>query len=330
MGDLGDLFFGSVQIVRHSGGMTLANALVTGGSGLVGRALLPSLSGAVVLSRDPTRVAIDHEVYSAVRWDAERELAPLAALRGRDVIFHLAGEPVAGGRWTEGRKRSIRDSRVLGTRNLVAGLAALQANERPKVLVSASAIGVYGDRGDEMLDELSAPGRGFLAEVCAGWEREAMAAERLGVRVVCARIGIVLAPDGGALAQMLPPFKLGAGGRLGSGAQWMSWIHLDDVVGLLLHAAREDSLHGLMNVVAPQPVRNADFTKALGQALHRPAVLVIPKAVLKLAYGEMSEIMLASQRVVPELAQLSGYAFKHRELAGALAAALAASQREAA
>ncbi len=310
--------------------MNLANTLVTGGSGLVGRALLPSLPGAVVLSRDPTRIAIDHEVYSAVRWDAERELAPVSALRGRDAIFHLAGEPVAGGRWTEGRKQSIRDSRVAGTRNLVAGLAALQASERPKVLVSASAIGVYGDRGDEILDEISPPGRGFLAEVCAGWEQEAMAAERLGVRVVCVRIGIVLASGGGALAQMLPPFKLGVGGRLGSGAQWMSWIHLDDVVGLLLHAARKDSLRGVMNAVAPQPVRNAELTKALGQALHRPTVMVIPKSVLRLAYGEMSQIMLASQRVVPQQAELSGYAFKHPELSGALASVLSPSQREAA
>ena len=243
-------------------------------------------------------------------------------------MFHRAGDPVAG-RWTSEKKRRIRDSRVIGTRNLVAGMAALEA--RPRVLVSASAVGYYGDRGDEVLDEHSPQGSGFLADVCAEWEREAMAAGRLGVRVVCVRIGIVLSTRGGALPRMLTPFKLGAGGRFGSGKQWMPWIHIDDVVGLLLHAASTVQLHGPMNAVSPNPATNAEFSHALGHAVHRPAILPVPKTSLRIALGEMSEVLTASERVLPNVATASGYTFKYPDLREALHAALSESgRREAA
>ncbi len=206
--------------------------LITGGTGLLGKALLENVPTAVVLSRNPATHKLGGR---AVRWDPMTEVAPLESLQGVDVVFNLAGEPVAEGRWTDEKKRRIRESRVIGTRNLVAGLRALE--RKPEVLVSASAIGYYGDRGDEELNETSPSGQGFLAEVCSEWEREALAAESLGVRVVCVRIGIVFAEGGGALARMKTPFKMGAGGRLGNGKQWMSWIHLQDLVGVFdLHS----------------------------------------------------------------------------------------------
>jgi hypothetical protein len=303
-------------------------ALITGGTGLLGKELLANLQDSVVLSRDPARASHEPGVGRAVRWDPASEPAPLDALQGVDAVFNLAGEPVAQGRWTEEKKRRIRDSRVIGTSNLVAGLRAL--DRKPEVLVSASAVGYYGDRGDEELDEASPPGRGFLAEVCSEWEREARAAEALGIRVVCVRIGIVLAPGGGALARMLTPFKAGAGGRLGSGKQWMPWVHIDDVVGVLLHAARTAAVRGAMNAVSPHPVTNAEFTRALGHAVHRPAFLPIPKTALRIAFGEISEVLMASQRVLPRVADTTGYTFKHTQLDGALAAVMAARGRAAA
>lgn len=295
--------------------------LVTGATGLIGRALVGRLESTVILSRDPEQATSSLPGVEAHPWAPEAEPPPAKALQGVEVVFHLAGAPVAAGRWTAERKRRIRDSRVLGTRNLVAGLAA-QAS-RPRVLVSASAVGYYGDRGDDELDERSAPGRGFLAEVCVEWEREALAAERLGLRVVCVRTGVVLASSGGALAKMLTPFRMGAGGKLGSGRQWMPWIHLDDEVGILLHAMRDARIHGAINAVAPRPVTNAEFTRALAASLHRPAFLPLPKAALCLAFGEMSELLTASQRVLPKEAEGTGYAFRYPELAGGLAAALA-------
>jgi uncharacterized protein (TIGR01777 family) len=294
--------------------------LVTGATGLIGRGLIERLESAVVLSRDPADARRRLGAVEAHPWSAEAGPPPAAALRGAEVVFNLAGEPVAEGRWTAERKRRIRDSRVLGTRHLVAGLAAEES--RPRVLVSASAVGFYGDRGDEELDETSSAGQGFLAEVCAEWEREALEAERLGIRVVCARIGIVLAHGGGAMAKMITPFRLGAGGRLGSGKQWMPWVHLDDVVGILMHASRDARIRGAVNAVGPGPVTNADFTRALGRALHRPAVLPVPSLALRVAFGDMSEILVASQRVFPRAAERTGYAFAHPELGGALAAAL--------
>ena len=302
--------------------------LITGGTGLIGQALLPHLQDPLVLSRDIVHAAEKLGGARAVRWDPDKEPAPADALAGVDVIFHLAGEPVGEGRWSDEKKRRIRDSRTLGTKNLVAGIRAL--GERPKVLISASAVGYYGDRGYEELDEASTHGEGFLSEVCSAWEREALAAEELGMRVACVRIGIVLAPGGGALGRMLTPFRLGAGGRLGDGKQWMPWVHIDDVVGLLLHASQSATLRGAINAVSPNPVTNAAFTRALGHAVHRPAFLPVPRAALRLAFGEMSEIFIASRRVLPRVAERTGYSFKHDTLEGALAAVLAAPRRTAA
>lgn len=294
--------------------------LVTGATGLIGRKLIERLDRSVVLSRDPARARGlgEAETYA---WLPEAQTPPPEALAGVAVVFNLAGEPVGDARrWTAERKRRIRDSRVIGTRNLVAGLAAQE--RRPKVLVSASAVGYYGDCGDDPVDERTRAGQGYLAEVCVEWEAEALAAERLGIRVVCVRTGLVLAAGGGALAKMLPAFRLGMGGRVGSGEQWMPWIHLDDVVGILLHASRDERIRGAINAVSPTPTTNAEFTRELGQAVHRPAVLSVPKAALRLVFGEMSQIITASQRVLPSVAECTGYVFKYPELVPALKAVL--------
>jgi uncharacterized protein (TIGR01777 family) len=302
------------------GGAKRGRALLTGATGLIGARLAAQLGDFVVLSRDPQGAQRKLVAAEAHAWLPEAGPPPAAALANLDVVFHLAGEPVAEGRWTAEKKRRIRDSRVMGTRHLLAGLAA-QAS-RPRVLVCASAVGYYGDRGDEVLDETSAAGRGFLAEVCAAWEGEARSAEALGIRVVSVRIGIVLSRDGGALAKLLGPFRLGAGGQLGSGRQWMPWIHLDDLVGLLLHAAGSDDVRGAMNAVSPHPVTNRDFTRTLARLLHRPALLNVPAFALRLALGEMSEVLTASARVLPRLAERTGYVFRHPDLDAALAALL--------
>jgi uncharacterized protein (TIGR01777 family) len=294
--------------------------LVTGATGLIGTRLVARLPHVVVLSRDAESARRRLGVREAFAWSPEGGPPPATAFEHVDAMVHLAGESVAAGRWTTERKRRIRESRVLGTRHLVAGLAA--APSRPRVLVCASAVGYYGDRGDELLDEFSAPGQGFLSEVCQAWETEALGGEALGIRVVLVRIGVVLARDGGALAKLLPPFRLGAGGRLGGGRQWMPWIHVDDLVGLVAHAAASNEVRGAMNAVAPQPARNADFARALGRALHRPALLPVPGLALRLLLGEMSEVLTASQRVVPKVAERTGYAFRHPDLDGALGALL--------
>ena len=291
-------------------------ALVTGATGLIGKHLLGSLENPVVLSRNPEEARRRLGKVEAYAWNPEGNPAPVEALRGIEAVFNLVGDPIFEGRWTDEKKRRIRDSRVLGTRNLVSAIAALES--RPKVLVSASAVGYYGDRGDEELDERSAAGDGFLAEVCAEWEREAMAAGQLGVRVVCVRIGIVLAPGGGALAAMLTPFRMGMGGRLGSGRQWMPWVHIKDLAGMMLYASSNDAIRGPMNAVAPHPVTNLDFTRALAHAVHRPALLPVPRVLLRLALGEVSDILIASQRVFPKVAEQSGCVFDHPDLAGAL------------
>ncbi len=290
--------------------------LVTGATGFVGRRLLAHLDDVVVLSRDPDRARALLAVKGAVRWDATSP-PPQEAFDGVEAVVHLAGESVARGRWTAAKKQSIHDSRVQGTKYLVDGISRLASP--PRVLVSASAVGFYGSRGDEVLDESSAPGADFLADVCRGWEEAALRAHQFGVRVVLNRLGVVLDSSGGALKQMLLPFKLGLGGRLGDGRQWMPWVHLDDAVGLILHGLRKD-ISGPMNVVAPEPVRNAEFTRALATAIHRPAVLPVPGFGLRLAVGEFAQVLLGSQRAVPRVAERSGYKFVHPRLPDAIAA----------
>lgn len=250
-------------------------------------------------------------------YDAATPLSP-DALGGAEAVVHLAGEPVAQ-RWTESARQRIRDSRVVGTRVLVE---AMKAAGTVRHFVSASAIGYYGDRGEEPLTENSPPGDDFLAHVCRAWEAEALEAAAAGIRTVLPRIGVVLHPEGGALAQMLPVFRMGLGGRMGSGRQYMSWIHRDDTLALLLFALERPELRGPMNVTAPEPVTNAEMAKAIGAALHRPAVLPVPGFALKVAFGDMSEAVLASQRVLPRVAQEAGFRFQYPEVHEALRALL--------
>jgi uncharacterized protein (TIGR01777 family) len=249
----------------------------------------------------------------AVGWDDLDAIMPEV-----DAVVNLAGASVADGRWTARRKAAIRRSRVEGTRSLV--LAMGRAARKPQVLVSASAVGVYGSQGDEPLDETAPSGAGFLASVCRAWESEASAATALGVRVVLLRLGVVLARGGGALGRMLIPFRAGVGGPLGSGRQWMSWVHVDDVVGLVLAALQNETLAGPVNATAPHPVTNRDFTKALGHAVERPAFLPVPGLVLRLVLGEMASMLLTGQRVLPAAASEAGYEFRFPEIGGALAA----------
>jgi uncharacterized protein (TIGR01777 family) len=291
-------------------------AVITGATGLIGRLLAEKLNHPMILTRRPKVAEHTFDSVDSAVWIPDQHRAPSDALEGRDVIFHLAGEPVATGRWTAEKKRRIHDSRVLGTRHLVQGIA--DCKHPPKVLITASAVGFYGDRGDDILDERAAPGSGFLPQVCRAWEEEAMRAQEYGVRVVCLRIGIVLAKDGGALAQMVPIFRLGAGGKLGDGKQWMPWIHVNDVVGMLLWAAGHDRLAGPLNGVAPAPVTNATFTRALAQVLKRPAFMPVPRFGLHLLFGEKTSIILASQRVVPKVAIELEFPFEHTDLSQAL------------
>ena len=289
---------------------------ITGASGLIGSRLVERLRArgdeVTTLSRNPSSPG-------AVRWLPEQEPAPVAALSGHDAVIHLAGENVAQ-RWSDDAKQRIRASRELGTRNLVAGIEA--AEERPRVLVSSSAVGYYGPHGDERLDEDTPPGDDFLAEICVIWEREAQRAAELGLRVVCVRTGVVLDKGGGALEKMLPFFKLGVGGPVAGGDQYMPWIHVDDVVGIYLAALDGDDWQGPVNASAPEPVTNKAFSKALGRALHRPAFAPVPGLAVHVLYGEMAEIVTKGQRVVPRRAQEHGYAFAHPDLDEALRAAL--------
>lgn len=296
---------------------------VTGATGFVGRRLCARLLAdghvVVALTRDRERAARVLPARAEIAdWEPERGGVTAAVLDGVDAVMHLAGAGVADGRWTEHRKTLILRSRVEGTRALVTALAALAPERRPRVLLSASAIGFYGDHGDTVVDEDAEAGTGFLAEVCQAWEREARAAEALGVRTVRVRIGIVLGAGGGALARMLPLFRLGIGGRLGSGRQWMSWIHLDDLVALWLFALEHDEIHGPLNAVAPRPVTNADFTRMLGAALGTPAIVPVPAVALRLALGEMADVLLGGQRVHPCVAERHGFRFPHPDLPAAL------------
>ncbi|HEV2706920.1 MAG TPA: TIGR01777 family oxidoreductase [Pyrinomonadaceae bacterium] len=294
--------------------------IVTGSTGLVGRALVRALlaDGHQVtrMVRGASQTS-DAQATATVRWDVDAGVvADPSALEGHDAVVHLAGESVSE-KWTPERKRRILESRVRGTRLIAETIAALE--RRPKVLVSASAIGFYGDRGEELLTEASASGGDFLSEVCREWEKATLAASQAGVRVVNLRIGIVLSADGGALAKMLTPFKFGVGGRIGSGRQYMSWIDLDDLIGIIKHAIENDSLRGAVNAVAPQPVTNAQFTETLGRVLGRPTLFPVPVFAVKLAFGEMGEtLLLGSQRVEPAQLRASGYRFAYANLEDSL------------
>ena len=291
---------------------------VTGATGFIGRELCAELvrdgHRVVALTRDPRRAQAALPGALVANWGD-----PAAALPPVDGVVNLAGESVAG-RWSEEKKRRLRESRIAGTRRLVEAIAS--AVERPTVLVSASAVGYYGDRGEETLTEASGPGRDFLAQLCQEWEAEAQSAEALGLRVARLRLGVVLDRDGGALSQMLTLFRLGAGGPLGSGRQWFPWVHRADVVGLCRFALETAEASGPINAVAPHLVRNSEFARALGQALHRPALAPAPAFALRLVLGEFAETLLGSQRVLPERAEALGYAFRFPQLAPALRAIL--------
>jgi hypothetical protein len=290
------------------------NVAVTGATGTIGRALVAALrergDEVTILSRRPKD--------GAVEWpDPKASPPPADALSGRDAVVHLAGEPLAQ-RWNDRAKREIRDSRVLGTRNLVVGLRELPEAERPRALLSQSAVGIYGPRGDEPIDESAPAADDFLAEVVREWEAEALGAEELGVRVVTPRTGVVLVKGGGALEKMLPPFKLGVGGPVAGGRQYVPWIHLDDVVGGMLFCLDSPEASGPVNLTAPEPVTNKELSKTLGRVLRRPAVAPVPGLAVKLLYGEMAMVVTTGQRALPKRLRELGYEFRRPELEPAL------------
>jgi uncharacterized protein len=291
---------------------------LTGGSGFIGQRLIEHL-----LQDGHSLHAVGrHPPDAPVRfseWDANGDAFPIEAIEGADAIVHLAGEPIAQ-RWNSAVKKRIRDSRIFGTRAIVE--AASKLHQRPQTFLCASAIGFYGDRADEILDEQSSRGSGFLSDVCGEWEREARAAGNLGLRVVMLRFGIVLGKEGGALKQMLPPFRLGVGGPTASGRQWMSWIPADALIEAILFSLVNVNLFGPVNATSPNPVRNQEFVKALGEALGRPAIIHTPIFALKLLLGQAAEIALASQRVAPRALERAGFQFRYPEIHDALRKAI--------
>ncbi len=287
---------------------------ITGASGLLGSALTHFLTTGGHTVRPVVR---RRPRPGEVAWDPDAGTIDRAGLEGVDAVLHLAGESIGAGRWDAARKRRIRTSRVDGTLLLAEALAAME--RKPRVLVSASAVGIYGDRDDEALTEASAPGAGFLAETARAWEAATAPAAEAGIRVVHPRFGMILTPAGGALARMLPVFELGGGGRLGGGRQWWSWVSLDDALDLVLHALATPSLSGPINAVAPGSLTNRAFTETLGEVLHRPTLLAVPAVALRLTFGEMADaLLLSSQRVVPARAAETGHVFRHPDLRGAL------------
>jgi uncharacterized protein (TIGR01777 family) len=287
----------------------ISRILVSGASGPIGAALLPSLKtrGYEVIRMVRGAATADDQIS----WNPAKPIAP-GMVSGFDAVIHLAGESIVG-HWTETKKIKIRDSRVAGTINLAEALA--EAKEKPEVFVCSSAIGYYGDRGNEVLNEQSKQGIGFLADVCREWEAATQAAANAGIRTVQMRTGVVLSPKGGALGKMLTPFKMGVGGKIGDGRQWMSWIDVQDMVGAIHHILKSDLLQGPVNMVAPKPVTNAEFTKTLANVLSRPAILPMPAFAVKLVFGEMGEtVLLGSQRVEPTQLVMSGYPFRFSSL----------------
>lgn len=297
--------------------------LISGSHGLVGTALGNSLKhdGHEVFA------LVRHAPYSEseVEWSPERGSPALSGMEGMDAVVHLAGESIASGRWTEEKKRRIRDSRVKATTVLTEALSNLR--QPPKTLISASAIGYYGNRGDLILHEGNAPGDDFLAGVCVEWEKAAESAPQKGIRLVLARFGVILSTEGGALKKMLPPFRLGLGGRVGTGRQWMSWIALDDIVSALKFTLTNESLNGPVNFVAPNPVTNAEFTRTLGKVLARPTLFPVPAFAARLVFGEMADaLLLSSQRVAPQALLTAGFPFGFTKLEEALADCLVKSE----
>lgn len=299
---------------------------ITGATGLIGTALAASCARdgmrVAALVRNTARAAdrLPHATLHA--WDATGGPPPEAALAGAAAVVNLVGESLSDGRWSEARKKQLRDSRVVGTRALVDALRGV--SPRPRVLISASGVGYYGDRGDEILTEASPGGTGFVAELARDWEAEALKAEELGIRVVILRNGVVLSRAGGILKKLLPLFRLGLGGKIGSGSQWMPWIHLEDEIGLIRQAMQNEAVRGPLNVVAPEPATNAEFVRAMGEALGRPTALTAPAFALRLAFGTMTdEVLLASQRAMPVRTLETGYTFRHPLLREALSELLA-------
>jgi uncharacterized protein (TIGR01777 family) len=293
--------------------------LITGASGLIGRELRKSLEKKghelLLAGRRPPQKP------SQIKWTAEEGFSEPERLEGLDAVIHLAGESISGMRWTEEKKKAIRESRVRGTRSVVDTLAAL--NAKPKVFISGSAIGIYGNRGDELMTEAEPPGDTFLADVCKAWEAESLRAVELGIRTVLLRTGIVLSKEGGALGTMLTPFKLGVGGVVGSGKQWMSWISLADEIAIINFVLENDRISGPINLVSPNPVTNEVFTKTLGELIHRPTILPLPGFAVKMVFGEMGDaLLLDSTRAVPKRLQELGYEFKFPDLRSALTDAL--------
>lgn len=292
------------------------NTLVTGASGLVGTALLPALIAKGHQVKRLVRSAPD-KTAGVIEWNPERGMINADNLEGTDAVIHLAGENISEGRWTDEKKKRIRDSRVNGTQFLCETLAKLSS--KPQTLISASAIGFYGDRRDEVLTEQSASGSDFLSEVCREWELATKAAADAGIRVVNLRFGVILSAEGGALKKMLTPFKLGVGGKVGSGKQYMSWIALDDAVSAIIFALETESLRGPVNVVTPHAVTNLEYTKALGNVLSRPTFFTVPAFGARLAFGEMADaLLLSSARVEPARLKEAGFKFQYPELEGAL------------
>jgi uncharacterized protein (TIGR01777 family) len=298
--------------------------LVTGASGLIGRAICEALIArgdeVVALSRDPERARATNPAAMWLAWSAESERPPAEALEGTDGVVNLVGEPI-NQRWTDEAKRRIRSSRIDATRNLVQGIQA--ASDRPRVLVSQSAVGYYGDRGEAIVDESAGPGTSFDARVVADWEAAAREAEG-DLRLVVTRTGLVLDRRGGLLGELLLPFRLGVGGPIAGGRQYMPWISIDDEVGILLWALDEEKVSGTINATAPEPVTNREFSKALGGALGRPAVVPVPKLALAARFGsELADVLVGGQRVVPRRTQELGYEFSHEDIEAGLRAALA-------
>ena len=296
------------------------NVLVSGSSGLVGSALIPLLTTRGMVVRRLVRQRGERG-GDDVFWDPQAGHIEREKLEGLDAVIHLAGENIAGGRWTQDQKRKIRESRVEGTRFLAETLAKL--DRRPRALICASATGYYGNRGDELVDEDSSPGTGFLADVSQAWEQATEPARQAGIRVVNVRFGVILSAHGGALRKMLLPFRLGLGGRIGSGRQYLSWISIEDAIGAIYQALTDESLSGPVNVVSPEPVTNREFTRTLGKVLHRPTVFPLPAVAARVVMGEMAdELLLASTRVRPKRLLAAGYSFRHPELETALRAVL--------